>query len=524
MIYPENAAEKLGFLEIKELIKQKCLSDMGRYMVDKMQPLHQFAKIEKFLRQTAEFKKVLDKDQPLPFDHIYSIKDSVERARIEGIGLTEEEFYHILLTLKSVFVILHYFKVRLGKYPTLETLFHYLPVDKELLTMIEAIIDIKGNMKVNASVKLKQLTEEISKTESEVRSRMDHFYKIAQKHRWLSTGSLTSRSGRLCIPIRAEHKRKMKGFIHDESSTGRTVFLEPEEVSHLNNKVRDLEFDRRREVARILIELTTNIRPRIPLLLAYHDLLGMLDFIRAKALFAIQTDSTIPRIVQAGTINLFNARHPLLFLSFRKEKRTVVPLNIKIEEEQRIIIVSGPNAGGKSVALKTISLLQIMAQSGLLIPADAHSTMGIFQKFFVDIGDDQSIESDLSTYSAHLSKMRYFLEHADKQTLVLIDEFGTGTDPQFGGPIAEAILQTLNEKRIRGVFTTHYSNLKNFASQSQGLENASMLFDNVGMKPLYILQVGKPGSSFAFEIAQKIGLPHAVIALAKEKVSVEQKK
>lgn len=524
MIYPENAAEKLGFLEIKDQIKLKCLSEMGRYMVDKIQPLHQFAQIEKFLRQTAEFKEILDNDSPLPIDHIYSIKKFIEKAKVEGIGLTEEEFFQILLSLKTVFAILHYFKERAGVYATLETLFDYLPVEKNLVTMIEAVIDVKGKMKANASVKLQQLTGDISKAESEARKRMDHLYKNAQNQGWTAEGSLTYRDGRLCIPILAENKRKIKGFVHDESATGQTVFLEPEEVFHLNNALRDLEFERRREIARILIELTNKLRPSIPLLLSYHDLLGKLDFIRAKALFAIETESDLPELVQTGSLDLINARHPLLLLSFRKEKKTVVPLNVKIDEQQRIIVVSGPNAGGKSVALKTISLLQIMTQSGLLIPADPNSKMGIFRRFFVDIGDDQSIESDLSTYSAHLSKMRYFLEHADKRTLVLIDEFGTGTDPQFGGPIAEAVLQTLNEKKIRGVITTHYSNLKHFASESQGVENASMLFDNAAMKPQYLLQVGKPGSSYAFEIAQKTGLPNAVIELAKEKVGVQQKK
>lgn len=524
MIYPENAAEKLGFVEIKELLKSKCLSEMGRSMVDKIQPLNQFLQIEKFLKQTHEFKDILENDSPLPIDQIYPIKKYAEKAKVEGIGLTEEEFFQILLSLKTVFAIIHYFKEREGVYSSLESLFDYLPVEKKIVSKIEAIIDVKGKMKANASVKLQQLTHDISKAESEARKRMDHLYKNAQNLGWTAEGSLTYRDGRLCIPLLAENKRKIKGFVHDESATGQTVYLEPEEVFHLNNTIRDLEFERRREKNRILIELTTSLRPNIPLLLSYHDLLGKLDFIRAKALFAIETQSEMPELVKTVSSELMNAQHPLLTLSFRKEKKIVVPLNVKIDEQQRIIVVSGPNAGGKSVALKTIALLQIMAQSGLLIPADARSKVGIFRQFFVDIGDDQSIESDLSTYSAHLTKMRYFLEHADNKTMVLIDEFGTGTDPQFGGPIAEAVLETLNRRKIRGVVTTHYSNLKHFASQSQGIENASMLFDNQAMKPLYILQVGKPGSSYAFEIAQKTGLPNAVIELAKEKVGVQQKK
>lgn len=524
MVYPESAVEKLGFLDIKEQLKTKCLSEMGRFMVDRIQPLTQFSQIEKFLNQTYEFKELLETDSPLPLDHIYPIKKYAEKAKVEGIGLTEEEFFQVLLSLNTVFAIILYFKERDGVYASLESLFEYLPIEKAIVRDIESIIDVKGKMKSNASVKLQQLTNDFSKAESDARKRMDSLYRTAQNQGWTAEGSLTYRDGRLCIPILAENKRKLKGFVHDESATGQTVFLEPEEVFHLNNLIRDLEFEIRREKFRILVALTDKLRPSIPLLLSYHDLLGKLDFIRAKALFAIETESTKPEVIKTASSEIYNAQHPLLMLSFRKEKKTVVPLNVKIDEQQRIIVVSGPNAGGKSVALKTIALLQMMVQSGLLIPADANSKMGVYRQFFVDIGDDQSIESDLSTYSAHLTKMRYFLEHADAKTLILIDEFGTGTDPQFGGPIAEAVLETLNKKKIRGVITTHYSNLKHFASQSQGIENASMLFDNSAMKPLYLLQIGKPGSSYAFEIAQKTGLPAQVIELAKEKVGVQQKK
>lgn len=524
MIYPENAVEKLGFLEIKELLQGKCLSEMGRSMVAKIQPLRQFQQIDMFLRQTHEFKEILENDSPLPIDHIYPIKKYAEKARVEGVGLTEEEFFQVLLSIKTVFTIINYFKEREGVYSSLETLFDYLPVERAIVREIEGVIDGKGKMRPNASVLLQQLSNDIHRAEADARKRMNQLYKEAQNQGWTSEGSLTYRDGRLCIPLLAENKRKIKGFVHDESSTGQTVFLEPEEVFHLNNNIRDLEFARRREKLRILIELTDSLRPNIPLLLSYHDLLGKFDFIRAKALFAIETASTMPELQKTASLELINAEHPLLSLSFKKEKKTVVPLNIKIDEQQRVIVVSGPNAGGKSVALKTTALLQLMAQSGLLIPADAESKVGIFRQYFVDIGDDQSIESDLSTYSAHLTKMRYFLEHADQRALVLIDEFGTGTDPQFGGAIAEAVLEGLNKKKIRGVITTHYSNLKSFASRSAGVENASMLFDNSAMRPLYILQIGKPGSSYAFEIAQKTGLPRGIIDLAKEKVGEQQKK
>ncbi len=300
--------------------------------------------------------------------------------------------------------------------------------------------------------------------------------------------------------------------------------MEPEEVFQLNNLIRDLEFDRRREIIRILTELTNQLRPYVPLLLSYHGLLTKLDFVRAKALFAQQIEATMPELHNEATLNLRNARHPLLLLNFKKEGQTVVPLNVKIDETDRVIVVSGPNAGGKSVCMKTVGLLQLMTQCGLLIPADPSSKMGVFKQLFADIGDDQSIESDLSTYSAHLSKMKYFMDHANGKTLVLIDEFGTGTDPLFGGPMAEAVLENLNQRKIKGVITTHYSNLKNFANATEGLENASMLFDNEQMKPLYILETGKPGSSYAFEIAQKIGLSGQVLSAARRKIGDEQKK
>lgn len=524
MIYPENAIEKLGFTEIKALIKAKCLSEPGRQMVDKIQPQTRFDQIDKFLRQANEFKQLLLNDSPLPIDHLYPILPLAQKAKIEGGFLTEEEFFHLMQSLNTVYAVIRYFNEREGQYPNLEALFDRLQIEKGIVSSIAAVIDDNGKMKDGASALLLDITQGIAKAEREARKRIDEVFRATQQQGWAADGSLTIRDGRLCIPVLAENKRKVKGFIHDESATGQTVYIEPEEVFHLNNKVRDLEFERRREVVRILTVLTDGIRPHVPLLLAYHGLLSKLDFVRAKALFAIDIDANMPLLSKDASISLINACHPLLLLSFRKDKQTVVPLNVILDEQQRIIVVSGPNAGGKSVCMKTVGLLQLMLQSGLLIPADETSVMGIFRQFLVDIGDDQSIESDLSTYSAHLSKMKHFTEHANAMSLVLIDEFGTGTDPLFGGPIAEAVLEMLNRKHIRGVITTHYSNLKVFASNAEGLENASMLFDNMAMKPLYILQTGKPGSSYAFEIAQKIGLGSEVLKLAKQKVGSQQKR
>lgn len=525
MIYPTNASDKLGFQDIKNLIREKCLSEPGRLMVDKIQPQIKIDQIDRFLHQTNEFKDLLLHDVPLPVDHLYPIRPFAEKAKVEGAFLLEDEFHRVLLSLRTVYAIIRYFNEREGQYVHLVTLFEHLPIENKILRSIEQVIDDRGKMKDNASRLLLDISQQIQKSEVEARKRIDVLFKQAQQSGWTADGNLTIRDGRLCMPILAENKRKVKGLIHDESATGQTAYIEPEEVFQLNNKIRDLIFERRREVVRILVALTTELRPHVPLLIAYSGLMTKIDFVRAKALFALDIEAEMPELSKLAEVNLINARHPLLYLNTKHDKEfTVVPLNIKIDEVDRVILVSGPNAGGKSVCMKTVGLLQLMLQSGLLIPADPKSKVGVFKQLFADIGDDQSIESDLSTYSAHLAKMKHFTEFADARTLVLIDEFGTGTDPLFGGPIAEAVLEGLHKKNIRGVMTTHYSNLKIFASNNPGLENASMLFDNVAMRPMYILQVGKPGSSYAFEIAQKIGLNKDIIASAKQKIGVQQKR
>ncbi|MGN7204352.1 endonuclease MutS2 [Pedobacter sp. SAFR-022] len=522
MIYPESCLERLGFDEVKQRITQYCLSPMGRQLVSKMQVMTKYDQINKFLRQTKEFKSILENQEPLQISAFYDLKYLADKIRAEGSYLVEEELFQMYISLQTVFTVIRFFEDRQETYPNLEALFEHLPMEKNILKKIETVLDPKGKIKPNASPALLEIIGDIAKGEQEVRKRMDSIYKMAVSRNWVADGSLTIRDGRMCIPLLAENKRKLKGFIHDESASGQTVYMEPEEVFTLNNKLRDLEFDKRREVIRILIALTTDLRPYTALLLSYHGFLTKLDFVRAKALFAIEVEADMPVLLKEAKTKLINACHPLLLLSFREEQRTVVPLNIHLDERLRILLVSGPNAGGKSVCMKTVGLLQIMIQSGLLIPVDEASEVGIFDQIFADIGDDQSIESDLSTYSAHLTKMRYFVAHATPKSLMLIDEFGTGTDPQFGGPMAEAVLEVLNNKKVRGVITTHYSNLKLFAGDTEGLENASMLFDNTKMRPLYVLEIGKPGSSYAFEIAQNIGLQKEVLELARKKTGTNQ--
>lgn len=523
MLYPINVADKLGFIEIKEILRAECISPMGKSLVDKIQFITRFDLLDKLLRQTTEFKDLLQNDSPFPASNYLDFSYHIQKMKPEGSFLTEEELHQLQLVLSTVFQTIKYFKDRSDRYSNLQLLFAGLSIEDKILKEIDRILDPKGKIRTNASKTLQDLSGKIATAEKDSANRMDALFKMAQKEGWTGDGSLTIREGRVVVPILAEYKRKFKGYIHDESSTGQTVFIEPAEVFELNNKLRDLEFEKRREIVRILVEITNQIRPYSPLLQSYHGLLTKLDFIRAKAKLAIKLDAEMPILKNEPSLKLINAKHPLLYLSHKESGLPVVPLNINIDENHRVILVSGPNAGGKSVCLKTVGLLQLMLQSGLLIPASEFSEMGFFKKILVDIGDDQSIESDLSTYSAHLTKMKEFVQQATTHTLVLIDEFGTGTDPQFGGPIAEAVLEVLNKKSVKGVITTHYSNLKLFANVTAGISNASMLFDNVEMKPLYQLEVGKPGSSYALEIAQKIGLPGDVLKLAKQKIGHVQK-
>ncbi|RZK81226.1 MAG: endonuclease MutS2 [Pedobacter sp.] len=522
MLYPENCLECLGFSEVRQLIHKHCLSVMGQQMVAKMQVMTKFDQINKFLRQTHEFKSILENQEPLQISTFFDIKSLADKIRVEGTYLVEDELHQMYASLQTVFSVLRFFEERKEVYPNLEALFEHLPVEKNILKKIETVLDPKGKIKPNASAALQQIIADIAKAEQDVRKRMDSIYKQAISNNWVADGSLTIRDGRMCIPVLAENKRKLKGFVHDESASGQTVYIEPEEVFSLNNKLRDLEFDKRREIIKILVALTSELRPYTPLILSYHGFLTKLDFVRAKALFSIDVKADMPVLIKEAKTKLVNAHHPLLYLSFKEDKKTVVPLNIQISDNTRIVLVSGPNAGGKSVCMKTVGLLQLMVQSGLLIPVHESSEVGVFDNIFADIGDDQSIESDLSTYSAHLTKMRYFVANATPKSLVLIDEFGTGTDPQFGGPMAEAVLEVLNNKKVRGVITTHYSNLKLFAGNTPGVENASMLFDNNKMKPMYVLEIGKPGSSYAFEIAQNIGLQKDVLELARQKTGINQ--
>ncbi len=524
MPYPKHIEQKLEFDQIKQLLINKCISEVGVEYVGKMRFANRFDVVEKMLYQTQEFKRILTEDNPFPAEHYYNIQPYIRKAAIDGTFLLEDELHQIRLLMQTFAAICKYFEERNDKYPHAAALFAGIVYNQQVVKYIERILDNEGLLKPNASPELSKISAKIQDREKEVRKRMSQIFEKAQAQGWLANSGITVRDGRLVLPILAEHKRQISGLVHDESATRQTVYLEPAEIFETNNIIRELQIQYKRERERILIEVTDKLRPVLPELEKYLQRMGIIDFIRAKALLAIELDADMPILSKHIVVNLVDAYHPLLKLSHQKQGLPVIPLSLNLNRDARILVISGPNAGGKSVALKTIGLMQYMLQCGLLVPCKSHSQMSVFSDVMVDIGDEQSIENDLSTYSSHLKHMKYFTEFADAKTLFLIDEFGTGTDPQFGGPLAEAILNRLNIKQAFGVVNTHYSNLKNFAGNTKGLINARMLFDQEKLQPLYKLEIGQPGSSYAFEIAQKTGLNDAIISYARNKVGDKQKR
>jgi DNA mismatch repair protein MutS2 len=522
MLFPDHIEEKLGFDKVRQLLRDACISVMGGEYVDRMRMVNDVQLLKKLLDQTFEFSKILSHDKPFPINNYVYARSFLTKGMIDGAFLTEEEFHLLRQMLRTVMEVSKYFKDRAHVYPELYKLCVDLKPDESLIFELDRKIDEKGMMKPSASKELQQIIQHIAEQEGLVRKRIQSIFKNVQENNWGPEGGMTIRDGRLVIALYAEHKRKIQGFIHDESATGQTIFIEPTEVFEANNYIRELYFDKSHEIRRILIELTTQFRPHFPMFELYCNRLGMYDFIRAKGLVANAIKATMPELSDKPELSWIDARHPLLYIHHKKQNKTVIPLTIKLNREDRIIVISGPNAGGKSVLLKTVGLLQMMLQYGMLIPVQADSKAGIFNHIFIDIGDEQSIDNDLSTYSSHLNNMKHFLKFANSKTLFLIDEFGTGTDPQFGGPMAEAILEQLNRKFSLGIVTTHYSNLKVFANQAHGIVNGSMMFDQAALQPLYQFDAGKPGSSYTFEIAHKIGLDKEVIEKAKSKAGTKQ--
>ncbi|MFC4873742.1 endonuclease MutS2 [Negadavirga shengliensis] len=518
-LYPHNLEEKINFDKIKSLIKEECSSSLGADFVDKVTFSKDTRLLTKLLEQTEEFRQILISGESFPSTHFINIYPYLEKAKIEGTYLYEEEFHEVRLGLKTLAGCVFFLNKHHEEYPQLFQLLGMVSEDLSLVRDIEKVLDEKGKIKNNATLELNLIRTQLVFEGNRLRKVLDSIYRAAKAQGFTpEDASITIRGGRMVIPVLAEYKRRIKGFIHDESATGQTIYLEPAEVLDINNEIKDLEYMERREVQKILTKLTDTLRGYIPDLRKAFHFLGMIDFIRAKARFALKTEGCLPIIERTRTMEWMKARHPLLEMALVQQQKKIVPVNIHLDHNRRLLVISGPNAGGKSVTLKTVALIQYMFQCGLLVPMDPGSKCCVFDQFFIDIGDEQNIENDLSTYSSHLLNMKHFTLFANKKTIFFIDEFGTGTEPQFGGAIAEAILIALNKSGAYGIITTHYGNLKQLASKSHGLVNGAMRYDVDLLEPLYELEIGKPGSSFAFEIAGKIGIPKDIITHAKAQV------
>jgi len=519
MIYPQNFEQKIGFLQIRELLKGYCISNMGVQFVDKIRFTSKADVINRLLDQVNEFVEILTIGETFPGQDYFDLRDELSRIKTPGSYIEQEALFDLKTSLSTIQEILFYFKKsETDKFEELKKLVDQVSFPDDILKSTEIIIDDKGQIRDNASVKLAEIRRTILQKQKKVNRETKKAFENAQRSGYIpENAEITIRNGRQVIPLKAAEKRSVGGFIHDESATGQTVFIEPAGSFEANNEIRELEYDERREIIKILTQFTNNLRPFIDELIGSYRFLGMIDFIRAKALLSVRINAHRPVVSTDQSMNLIDAIHPLLYLSHKAQNKEVIPLDISLDAINRLLIISGPNAGGKSVCLKTVGLLQYMLQCGLMVPASPNSEFILFSRLFIDIGDEQSLENDLSTYSSHLLNMKYFIKNATDETLLLIDEFGTGTEPQLGASIAEATLEQLNKKQAFGIITTHYSNLKLAADKLDGLQNGAMLFDTEQMQPLFILKVGMPGSSFAFEIAKKIGFPSFVLQKAKKK-------
>ena len=511
-LLPRDLFEKLEFDKVLELLERECLGELGRAAVRCLQPISRLGSIEKRLEEASEFKRTIEQNDRFPIAVYSDVSEELKMLEVEGYVLPEDGLRNINIQLRSIRDIFHFFYTsRRETYSTLYSIIRKTSFEEGLIEAIEKVIDEDGNIRPDASPELLKIRKQIASKQKELERQFRTIINEYKAKGWLSDNVESFRNGRRVLSVPSEHKRKIRGIIHDESTTGKTAFIEPEAIIDINNDIFDLETDERREVYRILKELSAQLRPYVPQMRVYQDIVVRYDVIQAKARLAMQMDAYQPKLVDKPHFGIIKGRHPLLYLKNKKLGRPTVPFDFQLFGGNRILMLSGPNAGGKSITLKSVGLMQLMLQSGLLIPVMDGSEVGIFQQLFADIGDQQSIEDDLSTYSSRLENMRNFLEKAGPETLVLIDEFGSGTDPKIGGAIAEAILKELNERKVFGVITTHYSNLKIYAFKARGIVNGSMYFDKESLSPTYELQVGRPGSSYAFEIAQKSGLNKKVL-------------
>lgn len=524
MIYPSDFEEKIGFSTLRRLVGEKCLSPLGRRHVDDMTFLTDYTAVRRLLAETDEMHRLLRGEADLPTDNLHDVTPYLTEIRAEGSYMSAErlhKFRSLLVTLRNIRDF--FSRTKDGEetplYPALNRALGHIVLFPELIAAIERVVNKFGEVKDDATPRLLEIRREIQAAQSRMSTIMRRVIDRAVAGGVISKDTTPAiRDGRLVIPVQAGDKRSISGIVHDESATGKTVFIEPTEVVQAGNRLRELQLEEQREVIAVLTATATVIRPHIDDILESVSSAGYFDFVRAKAVVAVMTDAQLPRLEKTPGLEWYHAVHPTLKLTLEAQGRKVVPLDITLSDEQRFLIISGPNAGGKSVCLKTVGIVQYMTQCGLLPTVYSNSHIGIFDKVFIDIGDSQSIENDLSTYSSHLRNMKFFMRNADKRTLILADEMGSGTEPQIGGALAQAILEALNGEKAFGVITTHYQNLKTFADSEPGFVNGAMLYDRQHLQPTFQLAIGNPGSSFAIEIATKTGLPRDVIEKAKELV------
>lgn len=551
MVYPQNIEDKLGFGKIRDMVRGATLCPLGARRVDDMQFLTDRRALQHELSLLDEMKRLIEQAaQPLPTDCFFDLTPALKRVRVAGTFMETDELYDLMRSLRTIEALVRYLNPKPGeevrtadasqggvaaqdfvaRFPLLHSMAQGVVTFPDIVRKIDQTLTPTGEIRDNASPQLAEIRREMQRNLSSIGRLLNGILRNAQAEGYVDKDTTpTMRDGRLVIPIPPSSKRRLRGIVHDESATGKTLYVEPAEVVEANNRIRELEGEERQEIIRILSSIANLIRPDIDNLLESYDFLGEIDFLRAKVRFAHEIDGIVPRLSEQNITDWVQARHPLLYLRYKQLDRTVVPLDILLDhKKQRIVLISGPNAGGKSVCLETLGLVQYMLQHGLPVPMKDNSEVAVFDHIFIDIGDEQSIDNDLSTYSSHLQNMKFMLRNAHGYrrahgeftgsggTLVLVDEFGSGTEPQIGGAIAQAILSKLNEQQVNGVITTHFTNLKLFADETPGIVNGAMLYDRGEMRPLFRLEVGRPGSSFALEIAHKIGLPRDVIDNAKE--------
>ena len=524
MNYPNNIEQKLAFDQVLTSVRKKCLTESGKLKLDSLEFLTDYRVIEQQLAIVDEMREIIVLDYNFPLSYFDNLTKVFDKLEVEDAVIDLVEIVALKKFLDVLKAVIRFFEDdRHKKFKSLAKLSAEPIIHKYVSDQINGVINSKGAVKDNASPELHGIRKSIRTKQNEVSKKLNAVYARIKQSGWLNADiSTTIVNGRLVVPIDSAHKRKITGMVHDVSATGKTSYIEPSEVLNLNNEIVDLEYQERKEIERIIKLVCENIRPYIGDLEQAFNFLSLIDMYRAKAKYAVEIRAIKPAIYPDSQVNLINARHPLLYLTLKKEDKEIIPLKIRFQEKERIALISGPNAGGKSVALKTVGLLQLMLQYGFLLPVGGATEMGVFDKIFIDMGDEQSMDNDLSTYSSHLMNMKHFLKNADSKTLILIDEFGTGTEPKLGGAIAESVLEELNKTQTFGVITTHYSNLKHLAASKEGLVNAAMMFDNQKMQPLFQLELSQAGSSFAFEIARKIGLPESVLQAAQNKVGKEQ--